>query len=326
MSAEFDLIRRYFTRPTPTAALGIGDDAALLSLSGEKMLAVSTDMLVSGTHFFSDTNPFDLGHKALAVNLSDLAAMGATPRWATLALSLPEQNADWLDQFSRGFFALAERHGVELVGGDTTRGSLTLSVTILGEIPPALALRRDGAQPGDDVWVSGFPGEAALGLACLQNRIELPTHLRENCLAALHRPTPRVVLGLALRGRAHSAIDISDGLCADLGHILERSGCGAEIQRDTLPMREPLRQFFEKNATPAQRNLIQNSQLAGGDDYELCFTAPVGQREALREVSETLDLTLTRIGALVAGSACRIYTQDGAIFHPERMGYDHFQT
>ena len=193
--SEFDLIKRYFTRATPSATLGVGDDAALLNVTEGMELAVSTDMLVSGTHFLPDADPYLLGHKTLAVNISDLAAMGATPRWATLALSLPRADESWLQQFSAGFFALADEYGVELIGGDTTRGPLNLSVTIMGEVPRGKALRRSGAQAGDDIWVSGTLGEAALGLAQLQGKISLPENERITCLAALHQPLPRVALG-----------------------------------------------------------------------------------------------------------------------------------
>ncbi|MDP1636422.1 MAG: thiamine-phosphate kinase, partial [Gallionellaceae bacterium] len=217
--SEFDLIKRFFTRPAPGAILGVGDDAALLRVGEGMELAVSTDMLVSGTHFLPDADPFLLGHKALAVNLSDLAAMGATPRWATLAIALPSADEDWLRRFSDGFFVLADEFGVELVGGDTTRGPLNLCVTIMGEVPQGRALRRDGAQAGDDIWISGTLGDAALGLAQLQGKTVLPDDMRERCLAALQQPQPRIALGMALRGIAHSAIDISDGLLADLGHI-----------------------------------------------------------------------------------------------------------
>src|SRR5574340_1342292 len=231
---EFDLIRRFFTRATPGALLGVGDDAALLQVEAGNVLAVSTDMLVSGTHFLPDADPFLLGHKALAVNLSDLAAMGAAPRWATLAVALPEADEAWLAQFSAGFFALADQHGVELVGGDTTRGPLNLCVTIFGEVPAQLALRRSGARAGDEVWVSGTLGDAALALAHLQGRIALSDAEFAACAPALHRPQPRVALGLALRGIASSAIDISDGLLADLGHILDASQLGAQLDLAAL--------------------------------------------------------------------------------------------
>lgn len=313
--SEFDLIRRYFTRATPLSVLGVGDDAALLRVGAGMELAVSTDMLVSGTHFFADADPFLLGHKTLAVNLSDMAAMGATPRWATLALSLPQADEDWLQRFSAGFFALADEHGVELIGGDTTRGPLNLCVTILGEVPQGKALRRSGAQIGDDIWVSGALGTAALGLAHLQGKVALPEDSRISCLAALLQPQPRVALGLALRGVASSAIDISDGLLADLGHILECSQLGAEIEYDSIP-RFTLHGVDDK--------LRRRCVLAGGDDYELCFTASPVQRSVIDAVAGQLQLPLTRIGSICAGRICTVHAADGSVMKIEEGGYDHF--
>ena len=320
--SEFDLIRRYFTRPTPGAVLGVGDDAALLRVGSGMELAVSTDMLVSGTHFLADTDPFLLGHKTLAVNLSDLAAMGAQPRWATLSLSLPEADERWLKKFSEGFFALAERYGVELVGGDTTRGPLNLSVTIIGEVPHGMALRRSGAQIGDDIWVSGKLGDAALALAHLQDKVSLSDQDYYSCASALHQPVPRVALGLALRGIAHSAIDVSDGLLADLGHILECSRVGAEILFDALPASEALSSL---SVNLKQHNLAQRCILAGGDDYELCFTVPAAHRGEVEKLSIELNLPLTRIGAIVVNSGCIVRAMDGSIINIEGSGYDHFR-
>ncbi|BBE50302.1 Thiamine-monophosphate kinase [Ferriphaselus amnicola] len=315
--SEFSLIRRYFTRATPGAVLGVGDDAALLQVSAGHVLAISTDMLVSGTHFFPDADPFLLGHKTLAVNLSDLAAMGAKPRWATLAISLPQVDDVWLERFAAGFFALAEQQGVDLVGGDTTRGPLNLCVTIMGEVPPALALRRDGAKLGDDIWVSGSLGDAALALAHLQERVVLDEAAFAACATRLHQPQPRVELGLVLRGLAHSAIDISDGLLADLGHILEASKVGAELRFDALPVSEIMSQF--KDAAMVQRCI-----LAGGDDYELCFTAPESCREALSQLAATLTLPLTRIGKVTSNAGCVVRDVQGNNMTMEAGGYDHF--
>lgn len=312
--SEFNLIRRHFTRATPNALLGVGDDAALLPVTAGQMLAVSTDMLVSGTHFFPDADPYLLGHKTLAVNLSDLAAMGARPRWATLALSLPQQDASWLEQFSAGFFALAEQHGVELIGGDTTRGPLNLCVTIMGEVPPAAALRRDGAQAGDDIWVSGRLGEAALALAHLQGHLALEAADFADCATRLHQPQPRVALGLALRGVASSAIDISDGLLADLGHILECSSVAAELQFAAIPQRR----------LTLCGSLPERSVLAGGDDYELCFTAAPGRRADIAELAVRLDVPLARIGQLVPGRGCVVRDGQGNQMKMETTGYDHF--
>jgi thiamine-monophosphate kinase len=315
---EFDLIRRYFTRATPNALLGVGDDAALLQVHAGNVLAVSSDMLVSGTHFLPDTDPFLLGHKTLAVNLSDMAAMGATPRWATLALALPEVNEPWLESFSAGFFALAQQHGVELVGGDTTRGPLNLCVTIFGEVPAQQALRRSGAQSGDEVWVSGTLGDAALALAHLQGGIELSAAEYAACSPALHQPQPRIALGSALRGFASSAIDISDGLLADLGHILDASKVAAEISLALLPVSPVMRTYA---ALPHGEQCI----LCGGDDYELCFTAPAAQHGAVLGIGARLGLPLTCIGRIVAGSGCSVIDSAGNRIKPKSGGYEHFR-
>ena len=312
--SEFDLIQRYFTRPTPSAELGVGDDAAILRVSEGKELVISTDMLVSGTHFFADAAPFQLGHKTLAVNLSDLAAMGAVPRWATLAIALPSVDEQLLEKFSAGFFALADNNGIELIGGDTTRGPLNLCVTIMGEVPRGKALRRDGAQVGDDIWVSGKLGRAALGLANLQGRFKFYGEVRDDCLAALHQPQPRIALGLALRGIAHSAIDISDGLLADLGHILERSLVGAVVDVETLPIVDD----------GVEKDVAQHCALSGGDDYELCFTAASRERDVLAALAEQLKLPLTRIGTIRAEQGCDVRDAEGVVMKIEKGGYDHF--
>ncbi len=316
--SEFDLIQRHFTRATPSAALGVGDDAALLRVNIGMELAVSTDMLVSGTHFFADADPFLLGHKTLAVNLSDMAAMGAQPRWALLSLSLPEVNETWLQQFSDGFFALAQRYGVELVGGDTTRGSLNLCVTIMGEAPQGAALQRSGAQVGDDVWVSGRLGDAALALAHLQGHIRLSAPEYAACAPALHQPQPRIALGLALRGVAHSAIDISDGLLADLGHILECSQVGAQLDFAALPVSATVSRYLGQ--PPGKQ-----CALSGGDDYELCFTVPSARHAEVLRIGAQLDLPLTRIGKIVAGRICIVHDASGNPINVETGGYDHFR-
>jgi thiamine-monophosphate kinase len=316
MPSEFELIARHFTRPAAGAVLGVGDDAALLAPSPGRHLVVSTDMLLADRHFFADTDPGGLGHKTLAVNLSDLAAMGARPRWATLALALPAADEAWLDAFSRGFFALAERFRVDLVGGDTTRGPLALSVTLLGEVAPADALRRDAARPGDDIWVSGELGGAALGLAGLRGELTLTATDSVDCLARLHRPEPRVDLGLALTGLAHAAIDLSDGLLADLGHILARSGVGARVELARLPAHPAL--------AGVETALARHCLLAGGDDYELCFTAPPGCRPAILDAGAATGVAVTRIGRIEAGSGLSLLAADGGAIAIEERGYDHF--
>ena len=316
--SEFDLIRRHFTRATPSALLGVGDDCALLQVSAGQVLAVSSDMLVSGTHFFADADPYMLGHKTLAVNISDLAAMGATPRWATLAIALPEADEAWLARFSAGFFALAQQHGVELVGGDTTRGPLNLCVTIFGEVPKQLALRRSGAQAADEIWVSGQLGDAALALAHMQGRLTLSGDEFAACAPALHQPQPRVALGLALRGIANSAIDLSDGLLSDLGHILDASEVGATLDFSLLPVSATL----QPHLTYAYG---KQCVLAGGDDYELCFTAPASRHDEVQYIATQLSLPLTRIGSIVAGQGCVVHDAAGQLINLEGGGYDHFR-
>ncbi len=317
MPSEFDLIARYFVRPTPQALLGPGDDCALLAPSPGMELAVTTDMLVSGTHFLPDTDPFQLGWKSLAVNLSDLAAMGARPRWVLLAGSLPKADEAWIAAFADGLFACARRYGADLVGGDTTRGPLNLCLTAMGEVPSGMALRRDGAKPGDDLWISGQAGLAALGLAHLQERTKLPEALAKRCISALQRPLPRVELGLALRERklAHSAIDVSDGLLADLGHIAERSQVDAEVFIPQLPC-------LPAGAEPL---LARNCQLAGGDDYELVFSAALDKRHEIAGLATELDIALWRIGQIVEGQGeVRLLDENGQTVPVTSKGFDHF--
>ena len=304
MPSEFEIIQRYFSRPARHALLGVGDDAALIRPDAGAALAVSTDMLLEGRHFAKGAEPRSLGHKALAVNLSDMAAMGAAPRWATLALALPHANEDWIAAFADGFYALAERFDVDLIGGDTTRGPLTICVAILGEVPAGLALMRSGARPGDDIWVSGELGGAAYAL-----------HDAGNAAAAsrLHRPEPRVELGEKLRGIAHAAIDVSDGFAQDLGHILERSGVGAVVHYALLP-----------KFPCGDARLQQRCVLAGGDDYELLFTAPQSARRELEALCASLRLALTRVGSIQPGEA-KLQLLD-ALGNPMAAGrgFDHF--
>ncbi len=310
MLSEFKLIERYFTRATPHAVLGVGDDGALVAPTPGHELVISTDLLVEGTHFLADTDPEALGWKTLAVNVSDIAAMGGRPRWALLAAVLPEPSSEWIGAFARGFFACADSHGIELIGGDTTRGPRTFCVTILGEVAAGQALRRDGARAGDSIWVSGTPGRAALGLAHLQGRLALAGPRLAACLAALHRPQPRVALGLALHGIASAAIDVSDGVLADLGHILEQSKLAARLHIPGLPA----------------AGLERDAWLAGGDDYELLFTAAPAFDADIVTLAATLDLPLTRIGATVAGRPEELVLcdSDGKDITPARRGYDHF--
>jgi thiamine-monophosphate kinase len=305
---EFEIIQRYFSRPPKRALTGVGDDCALVRPDAGLDLAVTTDMLVEGRHFLPDAEPRLLGHKALAVNLSDLAAMGATPRWASLALALPVADPAWLAAFSEGFYALAERHGVDLIGGDTTRGDQrTISVTAIGEVPPGMALERGGARPGDDIWVSGELGGAALGLV----HPEMPGPAKR-----LHAPEPRVELGERLRGMAHAAIDVSDGLAGDLAHILERSGVSATIEYPKIPRSAS----FAKLQDP---ELEKDCVLSGGDDYELLLTAPREQRAALEALARELGLPLARIGTIEPGAGLHILDAAGKPL-AHRGGFDHF--
>lgn len=317
MASEFDLIRRFFTRATPSAVLGVGDDAALLRTARGMDLAVSTDMLVAGRHFLPDDDPYRLGHKALAVNLSDLAAMGATPRWATLSLALPEADEAWLSNFSRGFLDLADRFAVDLVGGDTTRGPLNLCVTILGEVPAGRALRRDGARAEDDIWVSGRLGGAALGLRHLLGQTCLPEAEAGDCLVRLHAPEPRVKLGRALLGLATGAIDISDGFAADLGHILERSGLGAEVLFEQLPAHPALMPRLDEG-------WARQCLLGGGDDYELCFTAPAARAPDVLAAGEAAGVEVTQVGRVSLTPGLRILGPDARPMPVKSCGYDHF--
>ncbi|WP_150429793.1 thiamine-phosphate kinase [Dechloromonas sp. CZR5] len=325
MAGEFALIDKYFARPTPSAVLGPGDDCALVQTTPGKQLAVTTDMLVAGTHFLPDTDPKNLGWKALAVNLSDLAAMGATPRWVTLAGALPTVDEAWIAAFADGFFACAREYDVDVIGGDTTKGPLNVCITAMGEVEPGRALRRDGAQVGDQIWVSGRPGLAALGLAHLQGKIELPAPWPRLCIAALERPRPRVALGQALVGIATAAIDVSDGLLADLGHICERSGCAAAVKLVQLPQ---LKDLAGSGGTydADLRRIALECQVAGGDDYELCFTAPGSLSLTIAQIAARLELPLWHIGEIVAGEAGAVTVYDPD-FNPvsfDRHGYDHF--
>jgi thiamine-monophosphate kinase len=324
MLSEFDLIHRYFTRP-PAAdtriALGIGDDCALLQPAPGMQLAISTDMLVEGRHFLAGADANALGHKSLAVNLSDLAAMGASPVAFTLALSLPTADADWLAGFSKGLLALADLHGCSLIGGDTTKGPLNICITVFGELPSSAALRRDAARPGDDVWVSGSLGDARLALAVSLG--ELPaTDIDPELLALatkhLDMPTPRVALGIALRGIAHAAIDLSDGFAGDLRHVLERSGCGATIDVDALPAGPTIA------AQPQARRRAWT--LSGGDDYELCFTAPSHLRADVLAAGLAADTAVTRVGSIDAASGLRLRDRDGNPLALTPASFDHFLT
>ena len=319
MMSEFDLIARYFTRPalTPAVSLAVGDDCALLQPRAGHELAISTDMLVEGRHFFQQADANALGHKSLAVNLSDLAAMGAQPLAFTLSLALPSIDENWLSAFSDGLFALAERYKIALIGGDTTKGPLTISITIFGEIPTGKALRRNRAQVGDDIWVSGTLGDARLALSAMQSKLTLEATALNQAAQHLHRPTPRNALGLALRDIAHAAIDVSDGLLGDLQHVLKQSNVGATLQADDLPLGEILK-------STQTHNVCHEFAMNGGDDYELCFTAPTTKREAVLHAANRSNTVVTRIGQITAAREVKILNAAGVALAISSNSYDHF--
>jgi thiamine-monophosphate kinase len=313
---EFDLIAEYFTRPVQRAALGVGDDCALVAPGPGQRLAVTSDMLVEGRHFLSSVAPQHLGHKALAVNLSDLAACGARPLAFTLALALPRADPAFLAPFAQGLFALADRHGIELVGGDTTAGPLNVCITAFGEVPPGAALLRRGARPGDRVWVSGRLGDARLALEVFRGRCTLAGEAFAQLRLAMECPEPRVALGLALRGLASSAIDLSDGLLGDLGHVLRASRVGATLDHDAIPRSAPLA------AQPALWQ--QTCVLAGGDDYELLFTAAPDRDDAVRAAGRDAGVPVTPIGRIDDAPGLRVHDRQGQPLTVDLRGFDHF--
>ncbi len=329
---EFDLIERYFQRPAQRQPLGIGDDCALLAPRPGMQWAVSTDLLVEGRHFLSTVDPVRLGHKTLAVNLSDLAACGAEPVAYTLTLSLPRVDETFLAGFARGLHALADAHGIELVGGDTTAGPLTLGITVMGEVPTGQALLRSGARPRDDLWVShshrGGLGDARLALEVFRGTVSIPATGFDRVRRALECPEPRVRLGLTLRGLASSAIDLSDGLMGDLGHVLKRSGStqaaahpgplGAEIDATTLPLSPELRELSP------ERQL--HFALSGGDDYELLFTAAPQDRERVLAAAAQVGTPVTRIGRICAEPGLRVLDAEHQPVPTPWASFDHFRT
>ena len=321
---EFELIERYFKRPARQAALGVGDDCALLQPSPGTQLAISSDMLVEGRHFLSTVDPFKLGHKALAVNLSDLAACGAKPLAFTLALALPRADAAWAAPFAQGLFALADAHDCELIGGDTTQGPLNICITVFGEVPVvngrSQALLRSGAQDGDDLYVSGTVGDARMALEVFRGTLSLPGAVFEAARQRMEQPTPRIALGMALRGIATAAIDISDGLLGDLGHILKRSGVGATVDADAAAQQVAARTLCSDIA-PAQ---WRDWALAGGDDYELLFCAPVSQREAVTAAAQANQTVVTRIGHIEAARGLRLVDASDRLLPNTYGSFDHF--
>ena len=321
---EFDLIERFFKRPAAQAALGVGDDCALLQPAPGTQLAISSDMLVEGRHFLSTVDPFKLGHKALAVNLSDLAACGARPIAFTLALALPRADANWAAPFAQGLFALADAHGCELVGGDTTQGPLNICITVFGEVPlvrgRSQALLRSGAQAGDDLYVSGTVGDARLALEVFRGTLSLPTDVFEAARQRMEQPTPRVALGMALRGIATAAIDISDGLLGDLCHILKQSGVGATVDADAAASRVAARAHCSDIDTAQWRDWA----LAGGDDYELLFCAPTSRREAVTAAAQSSQTAVTRIGQIETQRGLRLLDAGGQTLPNCYVSFDHF--
>ncbi len=319
---EFDLIARYFTRPSRHAVLGVGDDCALLHIQAGMQLAVSSDMLVQGRHFLPTTPAAGLGHKALAVNLSDLAACGAKPVAFTLALALPSVDEAWLSGFSQGLWELADAHGCELIGGDTTQGPLNICITVMGEVPPGDALLRQHAQVGDDIYVSGTVGDARLALEVFRGTVSVDMAHFEAARLRLERPTPRIALGMALRGVANAAIDISDGLLGDLGHIVQRSKVGAVIDtawvQDSAAISEAMQSIsFNKRLEFA---------LAGGDDYELLFTAPPDQAEAVLDAAEACGVSVTCMGRITPVAGVQVLDLQGVPLSRRFASFDHFAT
>ena len=315
MSPEFSLINKYFNLHKTKAFKGIGDDAALIRKDSNHLWAVSTDMLNEKTHFLPNTNPFNLGWKALAVNISDIYAMGGTPKFALLAIALPKVEGNWMKKFSNGLFSCAKKYRVELIGGDTTKGPLSISICILGEVLEKHTLLRSNAKKGDDIWVTGELGTAALGLAKLQNKIQLPQSLSKKAVKALEKPMLHSSIIQTMARLSHSAIDISDGLIADLTHILEASKVGANITLKNIPMNPWIK-----------KNQLFDIGLSGGDDYQLLFTAPKKNRNKITLVSKRPSVKLARIGSIKKDKGLNITDHKGGLYKPKQRGYEHFET
>ena len=315
MSPEFSLIHKYFNLHKTKAYVGIGDDAALIKKDTNYLWAISTDMLNENTHFLPNTDPFNLGWKALAVNISDIYAMGGIPKFALLAIALPKVKVGWMEEFSNGLFSCAKKYRVELIGGDTTKGPLSISICILGEVLKKNALLRSNAKKEDDIWVTGELGLAALGLAKLQKKIQLPQGLSKKAIGALEKPMLQSSIIEIMTKLSHSAIDISDGLIADLSHILEASKVGADISLKDIPV------------TPwLKKNKLIDIGLSGGDDYQLLFTAPKKNRNKINLVSKMPSIKLTRIGSIKKGKSLNITDHKGMPYKLKKKGYDHFET
>jgi thiamine-monophosphate kinase len=313
MTSEFEIIERYFKKKMKQTALGIGDDAAIINVQKNHQLVISSDMLIETIHFLKNTNPSHLGWKSLAVNLSDIAAMGAKPKWATLSISLPKINHVWLKKFSEGFFKCANQFGIDLVGGDTTKGPLSISITIMGEIKKNQGLLRSGAKINDDIWVTGQLGLASMGLASLQKKLKLAPRLNAKCIKALEMPTPKVSLGYHLSRYTNSCIDISDGLIQDLNHILKASKVGATLLLNDIPCEK----FIN---TSKQYQFVLN----GGDDYELLFTAPKKNRSYIKKIAKKTNTVVNIIGAITYKKDLKIVNAQGKSLTFDLMGFDHF--
>jgi len=313
MTSEFEIIEHYFKKKMKQTALGIGDDAAIINVQKNHQLVISSDMLIETIHFLKNTNPSHLGWKSLAVNLSDIAAMGAKPKWATLSISLPKINHVWLKKFSEGFFKCANQFGIDLVGGDTTKGPLSISITIMGEIKKNQGLLRSGAKINDDIWVTGQLGLASMGLASLQKKLKLAPRLNAKCIKALEMPTPKVSLGYHLSRYTNSCIDISDGLIQDLNHILKASKVGATLLLNDIPCEK----FIH---TSKQYQFVLN----GGDDYELLFTAPKKNRSYIKKIAKKTNTVVNIIGAITYKKDLKIVNAQGKSLTFDLMGFDHF--
>lgn len=320
VAGEFDLIARHFAHPAPESFLGVGDDCALMPVQAGMQVATSTDLLLEGRHFLPGTDPYALGHKALAVNLSDLAAMGARPLGCLLGLGLPSLDDAWLSEFAKGFRELAQSANCPLLGGDTTRSlnGITLSVTVFGQVAPVHALRRNAARPDDDIWLTGTLGAPDIALRLLTGALPMQADLLNATRAALERPDPPVAFAPLLAGIAHAALDISDGLLQDLGHILSASRCGAQLWYDALPVHPALSDLPE--------NLLQEAVLGGGDVYQLCFTAAPESREAIANLAEGAGVQLSRIGRITPREALTVLDHQGRPLSPTVSGFDHFRT
>ena len=313
MASEFEIIERYFKKKMKQTALGVGDDAAMIHVRNNYQLAISSDMLIENIHFLKNTNPSHLGWKSLAVNLSDIAAMGAIPKWATLSISLPKINHAWLKKFSKGFFKCADKFGIDLIGGDTTKGPLSISITIMGESKKDEALLRSGAKINDDIWVTGQLGLASMGLANLQGQLKLPPRIKMKCIRALEIPTPKTFLGSYLSRYANSCIDISDGLIQDLRHILKASKVGASLLLNDIPCEK----FIH---TSKQYQFVLN----GGDDYELLFTAAKKNRTFIKKIAKKTNTPVTMIGNITKKKALNILSEQGKSIKFNPKGFDHF--